>query len=201
MLHPDMAFERSISDAILSEDELSDTASPALSQIRRKIKNAHARVRDILARLLATQAGKSLQEAIITQRSGRYVLPVKAEHKNEMPGLVHDVSSSGATVFVEPLAVVEANNEISVLQGEEKKEIDRILAEFSNAAVERKDSLSLAYEMLVRLDLIFAKSKLSYDTEGMAPMLNEKGYFRLSAPAPAVKQKDRRPDRYQLAQL
>ncbi len=179
LLHPDTAFERAISDAILSEDELADTASPTLSQIRRKIKNAHARVRDILARLLATQAGKALQEALITQRSGRYVLPVKAEHKNEVPGLVHDISSSGATVFIEPMAVVEANNEISVLQGEEKKEIERILTEFSAAAAERADSLNLAYDTLVKLDLIFAKAKLSYDMEGIAPLLNEKGYYRL----------------------
>ncbi|MBR7136622.1 MAG: endonuclease MutS2, partial [Clostridia bacterium] len=113
LLRPDYDFERSITDAILSEDEIADTASNELLSIRRKLSAAQNRVRDILARIISgPNASKILQESLITQRSGRYVVPVKAEHKASVPGMVHDVSSSGATIFIEPMAVVEANNEL-----------------------------------------------------------------------------------------
>ena len=132
MLRPDYEFEHSITDAILSEDEMADTASGELLSIRRKLAGAQNRVRDILARIISgPNASKILQETLITQRSGRYVVPVKAEHKSSVPGMVHDVSSSGATLFIEPRAVVETNNEISVLKGEERNEIERILAQLS----------------------------------------------------------------------
>lgn len=178
LLRPDREFEQSITDAILSEDEMADGASPELISIRRKTKAAEARVRDILAKIISGQnASKILQDPIVTQRAGRYVVPVKAECKHDMPGMVHDVSSSGQTVFIEPMAVVEANNEISVLKAEEKNEIDRILAEFSARVYERKDSLELTYQMLTSLDLIFAKAKLAVALDAFPPAINTEGCF------------------------
>ena len=180
LLRPDREFEQSITDAILSEDEMADGASPELMSIRRKTKAAEARVRDILAKIISGQnASKILQDPIVTQRAGRYVVPVKAECKHDMPGMVHDVSSSGQTVFIEPMAVVEANNEISVLKAEEKNEIDRILAEFSARVYERKDSLELTYQMLTSLDLIFAKAKLAVALDAFPPAINTEGVFEL----------------------
>lgn len=180
LLRPDYGFERSITDAILSEDEIADTASNELLTIRRKLSAAQSRVRDILARIISgPNASKILQETLITQRSGRYVVPVKAEHKSSVPGMVHDVSSSGATLFIEPMAVVETNNEISVLKGEERNEIERILARFSSETFARRDALLLSYRMLVQLDLIFARARLSQVLDARPALLNEEGRFEL----------------------
>ena len=180
LLRPDYEFERSITDAILSEDEIADTASAELLSIRRKLAGAQNRVRDILARLISgPNASKILQESLITQRSGRYVVPVKAEHKNSVPGMVHDVSASGATLFIEPMAVVEANNEISVLMGEERNEIERILARFSTETFARRDALTLSYKMLTTLDLIFARAKMSVELDARPAVVNEEGRFEL----------------------
>jgi DNA mismatch repair protein MutS2 len=180
LLRPHKELEQSISTAIISDTEMADTASPALAAIRRKIRLAHERIRESLAKLISSPTqGKLLQEAIITQRNGRYVVPVRAEHKNDLPGLAHDVSASGATVFIEPMAVVEANNEISLLSAEEKKEMERILAELSARVVDHKDGILLSLEQLTALDLIFAKAKLSYEQEALPPKLNSEGIFRL----------------------
>lgn len=180
MLRPDYEFEHSITDAILSEDEMADTASSELLSIRRKLAGAQNRVRDILARIISgPNASKILQETLITQRSGRYVVPVKAEHKSSVPGMVHDVSSSGATLFIEPMAVVETNNEISVLKGEERNEIERILARFSAEAFARRDALQLSYRMLTALDLIFARAQLSLELDARPVTFNEEGRFEL----------------------
>ena len=136
-LSPNKYLESAIYNAITSEDEISDNASPALADIRRKIRIQESKVRDQLEKFSRSQTySKYLQENIITQRNGRYVVPVKSEHRGEIPGLVHDTSSSGATVFIEPMAVVEANNEIRVLQTKEREEIERILAELSAEAGE-----------------------------------------------------------------
>lgn len=124
-------LEDKITGSILSEDEIADSASPELADIRRHIRAAAGKVRDVLNRLISSNQSKYLQEAIITMRGGRYVVPVKSEHKNDIPGLVHDVSGSGGTFFIEPMGVVNANNELRELQAREEKEIERILAELS----------------------------------------------------------------------
>ena len=124
-------LEEKITGSILGEEEIADAASPELAAIRRHIRSTASKVRDILNRLLSSNQAKYLQEAIITQRNDRFVVPVKSEHKNDVPGLVHDVSSSGSTFFIEPMGVVKANNELKELQAREEKEIERILAELS----------------------------------------------------------------------
>ena len=124
-------LEDRITGAILSEDEIADAASPELADIRRHIRASASKVRDILQKLISSSQSRYLQESIITMRSGRYVVPVKSEYKNEIPGLVHDVSGSGGTFFIEPMAVVKTNNELRELQSREEKEIDRILRELS----------------------------------------------------------------------
>lgn len=179
-LRPDAEFEHRITDAILSEDEMADTASSQLLTIRRKLAAAQNKVRDILSHIISgPNASKILQETLITQRSGRYVVPVKAEHKASVPGMVHDVSGSGATLFIEPMAVVETNNEISVLMAEERNEIERILAEFSAETFARRDALTLSFKMLTELDLIFAKAKLSLQQDARSAIINEDGRFML----------------------
>ena len=130
-LSPNRFLEEKITGSILSEDEIADSASPELADIRRHIRAAAGKVRDVLNRLISSNQSKYLQEALITMRGGRYVVPVKSEHKNEIPGLVHDVSGSGGTFFIEPMGVVNANNELRELQLKEQKEIERILAELS----------------------------------------------------------------------
>ena len=124
-------LEDKITGSILGEDEIADAASPELADIRRHIRAAAGKVRDVLSRLISSNQSKYLQDAIITMRGGRYVVPVKSEHKNDIPGLVHDVSGSGGTFFIEPMGVVNANNELRELQAKEQKEIERILAELS----------------------------------------------------------------------
>ncbi|MBO5670292.1 MAG: endonuclease MutS2, partial [Clostridia bacterium] len=145
-LQPNKFIEERISMTIVSEEEVSDNASVALASIRRKIRNASLRVREQLDKLIRSQTyQKYLQEAIVTQRGGRYVVPVKAEFRNEVKGLVHDSSGSGATVFIEPIGVVEANNEIRVLRAEEAEEIDRILTELSREVGEFADGIIASY--------------------------------------------------------
>ena len=159
-------LEDKIGDAILGEDEIADGASPELASIRRQMRAAAARARDALQKIISSPSyAKALQEPIITMRSDRYVVPVRADHKSAVPGLVHDISSSGMTVFVEPMAAVKANNELRELTAKEKQEIERILAELSADCAEHMDDISSDFEMLVRLDLIFAKAKLSYALE------------------------------------
>ena len=118
---------------------------------------------------------KFLREPIITIRQGRYVVPVKSEFRNEVPGLVHDVSATGSTFFVEPMSAVNANNALRELELKEKKEIERILAELSGEAAAHRDSIELNFRMLVQLDVIFAKAKLAYRMRAWAPILNDEG--------------------------
>jgi len=169
-------LEEKIFTAILEEDVIADNASPELADIRRHKRVAASKGRQILQKIISSQSySKVLQEAIITQRDGRFVVPVKAEFRGSLPGLVHDVSSSGATVFVEPMGVVQANNELKELEAKEKKEIERILRELSaEAAGCHRDILS-DYETLVRLDLIFARGQLSYKMKGSRPEIRRNG--------------------------
>lgn len=180
-LTPNKYLEDKITSAIISEDEMSDNASPALYDIRRKIRAASSKVRDRLDKMIrSSQYQKALREAIVTMRNGRYVVPVKIEHRGEISGLVHDTSSSGATVFIEPAGVVEANNEIKVLQGKEQEEIDRILFDLSAEAGSFYDGIKGSYECAVELDVIFAKAKLAYEMKAMTPTLNDSGRIVLN---------------------
>ena len=156
-------LEEKINTSIVGEDEIADSASHELTSIRRQMRAAAARARDALNKIISSPSyAKILQEPIITMRSDRYVVPVKAEFKGSVPGLVHDISASGMTVFVEPMAAVKANNELRELAAKEKLEIERILAELSAECAEHRTDIEEDFEMLVRLDLIFAKAKLSY---------------------------------------
>ena len=169
-------LEERITTAILEEDVIADNASPALADIRRHKRNAAAKGRSILQKIVSSQSySKVLQEAIITQRDGRFVVPVKAEFRGSMPGLVHDVSSSGATIFVEPMGVVQANNELKELEAKEKKEIERILRELSAQAAGSSGDILSDYGLLVRLDLIFARGQLSYKMDGSRPEVRRNG--------------------------
>ena len=169
-------LEDKINSSITGEDEIADSASSALADIRRKIRATSARVRDSLQKIISSPSyAKVLQEQIITMRSDRFVVPVKAECKGAVPGLVHDISASGATLFIEPMSAVKANNELRELAAKEKAEIERILAELSADCAEHADDIASDYVMLLRLDLIFAKAKLSYKLDGTEPELREKG--------------------------
>ena len=182
VLAPNKYLEEEIFTCIVNEEEVADNASPALASIRRKIRAASQRVRDQLDKLIHSQAHqKHLQESIVTQRGGRYVVPVKAEFRGEVPGLVHDTSASGATVFVEPMSVVEANNEIRVLRSDEQDEIARILLELSGEAGSFADSIIESYHYAVELDLIFAKAQVAYKMKAVVPQVGEDGKIALHA--------------------
>ena len=168
-------LEEKIFTSITGEDEIADSASSELASIRRLIRAASARVHDALQKIISSPSyAKALQEPIITTRSERYVVPVKAEHKGAVPGLVHDVSASGATLFIEPMAAVKANNELRELRAREKTEIERILAELSAECAAHREDISSDFDVLVRLDLIFAKAKLAYQLDAVAPALTDK---------------------------
>ena len=169
-------LEEKIFTSILEEDVIADNASPELADIRRHIRVAASKGRQILQKIISSQSySKVLQEAIITQRDGRFVVPVKAEFRGSMPGLVHDVSSSGATIFVEPMGVVQANNELKELEAKEKKEIERILRALSAEAAGCHNDILSDYDTLVRLDLIFARGQLSYKMNGTRPEIRRNG--------------------------
>lgn len=173
-------LEDKINNAIVSEDEMSDNASAQLKSIRRKKKQQDAKIREQLDKLLRSPTYKtSLQESIVTQRNGRFVVPVKSEHRAEVAGMVHDTSSSGSTVFIEPASVVEANNEIKVLESKERDEIERILAELSAEAGAFYDSIKISYESAVALNLIFSKANLAYQMKASKPILNAFGEVEL----------------------
>ena len=177
-LTPNRFLEDRITNSILGEEEIADSASPELASIRRHMRAAEAKVRDILQRLISSNQSKYLQESIITIRSDRYVVPVKSEHKNAIPGLVHDVSSSGSTFFIEPMGVVKANNELRELAAKEKKEIERILAELSADCAAHKEDILEDYQLIVWLDTIFARAQLSLKLECSEPKLSDK-FLRL----------------------
>ena len=169
-------LEEKISTSIVGEDEIADSASSDLTSIRRQMRAAAARARDALQKILSSPSyAKVLQEPIITMRSDRYVVPVKAECKGAIPGLVHDISSSGMTVFIEPMAAVKANNELRELTAKEKLEIERILSELSADCAEHAGDIASDYSLLVRLDLIFAKAKLSYKLDCQEAATEEEG--------------------------
>lgn len=173
-LMPNRFLEEKITSSITGEEEIADSASPELADIRRKMRAASARVRDSLQKIITSPSyAKVLQEAIITQRGGRYVVPVRAEKKGELPGLVHDVSGSGSTLFVEPMGVVKANNELRELTAREKAEIERILMELSADCAAARSNIDLDYNLLTALDLIFAKAELSYRMNAGEPLLTE----------------------------
>ncbi len=181
MLSPNKYLEEKIGGILLSEDEIADTASPELSQIRRKMRAASARVREQLDKLIrSAETQKMLQEPIVTLRNGRFVVPVRAEHRAEINGLVHDTSSSGATVFVEPMGVVEANNELKVLESREKAEIERILQELSAEVGTFAEPIIADYTVLVELNVIFAKARLAYAMKATLPTVTDTGYICLN---------------------
>ena len=179
-LTPNKYLEDRISGAILSEEEIADNASPALSDIRRHMRIQAGKIKDGLQKIISSPAyAKYLRDPIITIRGGRYVVPVKSEHKGDVPGLVHDVSATGSTYFVEPMSAVNANNALRELELKEKKEIERILAELSSEAAGHREDIDLDVRLLVQLDVIFAKAKLGYRMRAWAPLMNDKGIVEL----------------------
>ena len=173
-------LEDRIFGAILSEEEIADNASPELADIRRHKRIQAGKIRDSLQKIISSPAyAKFLREPIITIRDGRYVVPVKSECRNDVPGLVHDVSSSGGTFFVEPMSAVNANNALRELELKEKKEIERILAELSAEAAGHREDINTDFMLLVRLDVIFAKAKLAYHMRAWAPEMNDRGVVEL----------------------
>ena len=179
-LTPNKYLEDRIFGAILSEEEIADNASPALADIRRHMRVQAAKIRDSLQKVISSPAySKFLREPIITIRDGRYVVPVKSECRNDVPGLVHDVSASGGTYFIEPMSAVNANNALRELELKEKKEIERILAELSAEAAAHRGDIEQSFDMLVRLDVIFAKAKLGYRMNAWAPLMNDQGRVEL----------------------
>ena len=188
-LTPNKFLEETITSSILGEDEIADSASGELASIRRHMRATEAKVRDILQKIISSNQSKYLQESIITIRSDRYVVPVKSEHKNDIPGLVHDVSSSGSTFFIEPMGVVKANNELRELLAKEKKEIERILAQMSADCAAHKEDILEDYRLLVWLDEIFARAKLSLKLECTEPRLSDKYLHLRGARHPLLDQK------------
>ncbi len=179
-LMPNRFLEDSITTSIISEEEIADNASPTLADIRRKIRTQESKVRDQLGKYTHnSNLSKYLQDNIITMRNGRYVIPVRNEYRGEVPGLVHDTSASGATVFIEPMPIVEANNQIKLLKNKEEDEIDRILAELSANVGSFANSIKSSYECAVELNLIFAKAQLAYAMRASVPQLNNEGIIEL----------------------
>lgn len=170
------ALEDKINSAIISEEEIADDASSELASIRRRMKNLNGKIRETLNGMIhSAHYKKFLQDQIVTMRSDRYVIPVRAEFKNEVAGIVHDTSATGQTLFIEPMSVVNSNNEIRDLRNKEQQEIERILAELSAAAAENSHELFVDYRVITELDFIFAKGKLSLDMNATEPRLNGKG--------------------------
>ena len=179
-LTPNKYLEERILTSILSEEEIADTASSELADIRRHMRIQSGKIRDSLQKVISSPAySKFLREPIITIRQGRYVVPVKSECKNDVPGLVHDVSATGSTYFVEPMSAVNANNALRELQLKEKKEIERILAEMSSEVAAHAEDINLDYSLLVQLDVVFAKAKLAFNMRAWAPIMNDTGRVEL----------------------
>ncbi len=179
-LLPDKRLEEKIYRAIVSEDMIADEASPALSDIRRKIRVANNRIKETLQHYItAGSYAKHLQENIVTMRNGRYVIPVRVESKNEIKGLIHDTSSSGATIFVEPMAVVDANNELRMLEVKEQREIERVLAELSGAVAGISSAINLNYQNITELAFLFTCARLAEKMEATEPTIAVKRTVRL----------------------
>ena len=180
-LFPDSALLRSLNDAIIDENTLSDDASPELRSIRRKISRSQLSIRETLDKMIKSGEGKKyMQEAIVTIRDGRFVIPVKREFKGNVNGLVHDISATGSTLFIEPMSVVEANNDIRILLGQEQDEIHRILTDFSARCGLLKDQLISSYEAFCQLDVYFSKANLAADMKAMEPNITDDGKILLN---------------------
>lgn len=180
MLVQNKYLEDRVFGAILSEDEIADTASAELADIRRHIRIQSGKIKDSLQKVISSPAySKYLREPIITIRQGRYVVPVKSECKNDIPGLVHDVSATGATYFIEPMSAVNANNALRELELKEKIEIERILAELSAEVAGYREAITEDFRLLIRLDVIFAKAKLAYKMKAWPPQMNNQGQVEL----------------------
>ncbi len=175
LLNGDRALEEDIHRSIVSEEQISDRASSTLYDIRRKLQRLSGKIRETMQQYLVGSRTAHLQDPIVTMRAGRFVLPVKVEHKNDIPGLVHDTSASGATIFVEPMPVVEMNNEIKILENEEEKEIDRILLELSGRCADAAHLLLTDFSCLVELSVCFAKAEYAAKTESVAVACNADG--------------------------
>ncbi len=190
VLVADATLENSINTAFPSPEEVSNAASPALRDIRRKQSAARAKIRNVLDSYLRS-AEQYLQDAIVTIRNDRYVLPVRAECRNDVPGLVHDTSSSGATVFIEPMAVVNANNEIAVLVAEERREIDKILMAFSQQIAQRADWLVNNFYTVCFFDFCFAKARYAAEISAYKPVLTDNGNTMLNGARHPLISKDK----------
>ncbi len=177
-LDPASSFYREIDRCILSEEEMADDASSGLLSVRRRMKNAQSKVRDELNRLVVSQ-GSWLQDHVITMRNGRYCLPVKNEFRGQVPGMIHDESSSGSTVFIEPLAVVKLNNEIRELEIAERKEIEAVLANLSAEAAGREDALRTDLSILSHLDFVFGKAALAKEMNAVRPAFTDNHVLEL----------------------
>ena len=173
---PNKNLEDRILKSIIGEDLIADEASPALADIRRKIRYQTNRIREILQGYLVGESSKHLRDTLITMRNGRYVLPVKSENKNDVKGLIHDTSGTGATLFIEPIAVVEANNELRTLMGQEQTEIERILAEFSSEIADFSVQLNNNYRNITEIAFYFACAELSFKMNAIEPTINDNGY-------------------------
>ena len=174
-LAPLTPLSSEIRRCILSEDEISDDASPALRQVRRNMKVTNDRIHTQLSGLVNGNARTYLQDSVITMRNGRYCIPVKAEYKGQVPGMIHDQSSTGSTLFIEPMAVVKLNNDMRELELQEQKEIEIILAGLSEQIAEEREAIALNLELMVQLDFIFARAGLAMDMNGSEPVFNEEG--------------------------
>lgn len=177
-LEPLSNLNKEIKRCIISDEEVSDEASIGLKEVRRSVKRTNQRIHEQLNQIL-NSSRTMLQEGIITMRNGRYCLPVKAEYKSAFSGMVHDQSSTGSTLFIEPMSIVKLNNELRELANKEQEEIDKILAELSNLTAEEMDSLKTNLSILVELDFIFAKAGLSKKLRGSEPVFNTNGYIQI----------------------
>ena len=178
-LTPLRPLERAISDALISEEEVADNASPQLMDIRRHMRQCNERIRERLQSIAhGSNSSKYLQDSLITMRNGRYVLPVRQEYRNMVPGLVHDQSATGATLFIEPMAVVEAGNELKELQARERIEIERILSELSARVGDHHDDIDENLDILIELDFRFAKAALARRMRAIRPAVNKRGYIK-----------------------
>ncbi|MDO5337975.1 MAG: endonuclease MutS2 [Eubacteriales bacterium] len=178
-LEPLTPLSTEIRRCILSEDEISDDASSALRQIRRSMKTVNDRIHSQLSSLVSGSTRTYLQDSVVTMRNGRYCIPVKAEYKNQVPGMIHDQSSTGSTLFIEPMAIVKMNNDIRELELKEQKEIESILADLSNRTAQYTEEISSNVSIMVELDFIFARASLAMDMNGTQPLFNEEGIIEL----------------------
>ncbi len=179
-LFPERQLEELISASIISDEEMADGASPELHSIRRKMRSASDRIKDSLNNIVHSEHyRKFLQDSIITVRNNRYVVPLKAEYKGEISGIVHDMSASGGTLFIEPSTVVSANNELHELSGKEQREIEKILAEISGQVAEKVWELSMNFQNIIEIDTVFSKAKYSLGIKAVCPILNDEGRLNI----------------------